>query len=259
MSKRVLTRSVPAISPAGTAIVTDELQIRRLLTRAAEDHTPVTLKVRGTELALHGKLLDVDPKTQGIQLAFDCSPKPADNRLSRDNVEKAFLDAQSRECMVLIYLQGRSIIGVNAEPKELHDDRICFATPQKVFKIQRRKDVRFLIPQGYEFTVEFESLEQARTRVKKRLIDISESGLSFFVLSPREAAIFRVGLLLPNCVVQMQNQTVPVMMRICNHAPYDRGSNGPGNKIGVEFEQISPEDKNYLAQFVYSRAEHLFY
>ena len=70
-----------------------------------------------------------------------------------------------------------------------------FATPPKVFKIQRRKDVRFVIPQGYEFTVEFESLEQARTRVKKRLIDISESGLSFFVLSPREAAIFRMGLI----------------------------------------------------------------
>lgn len=49
------------------------------------------------------------------------------------------------------------------------------------------------------------------------------------------------------------------MMRVCSHSPFDRGSQGAGNKIGIEFEQISPDDKDYIAQFVYSRAHHLFY
>lgn len=160
-AKRVLSRSIPLTTASGTAIVTDELEIRQLLTRASEGHTAATLKVRDTEFAFRGKLLDVDPKTKGIQLALAPSKGPhaktGDEVLNRDNLEKAFLASEKRECMVLIYLQGRSIVGINAEPAELHDDRIIFSFPPKAFKIQRRKDVRFVIPQGYEYTVEFES------------------------------------------------------------------------------------------------------
>ena len=258
-AKRVLSRAVPQSTPIGTSIVQRRTGHSRLLSKAAEGHTPVTLKIRGSELAFRGKMLDVDPKTDGIQLVFELLEKNDQGEPECESLKDLFVDPGARECIVLVYLQGRSILGVNAEPVEIHDRRIVFAVPPKIFKIQRRKDVRFTIPQAYEFTVEFESLEQPRTRVRKRLIDLSEGGLSFFILSPREAGFFKTGLIIKDCFIQLQHQRIPVMLRVCNQAIYDRGSKGDGNKIGVEFEQISPDDKAYIAQFVYSHAQHLFY
>jgi hypothetical protein len=254
MSKRRLTGA--SLGPSkGTSIVVDPLEIRHLLTRAAEGRTAATLKIRGSETALRTQLIDVDARQDGIQLLYGDS----ETSLNRETFDAAAEATGSRECMVLIYLPGRSIIGMNAEPSEFQEDRLVFSLPTKLFKIQRRKDVRFLIPQAYEFTVEFDSLEQAGTRIKKKLIDISESGLSFFILSPREVGFFKKGLIIPRATIQMHNQLINVEMCVCNHTRLERVPQGPGNKVGVEFTEISPDDKNYLGQFVYSHAHHLFY
>jgi hypothetical protein len=245
---------MPGTRPVGTAIVSDPLEIRRLLSRASEGHTLASLKLRGNETVLKTHVLCADPK-QGIHLEFD----EKTGMLNPDSFESLTRESPERECMLLMYIEGRFIFGINAEPVEIRKDRMVFAPPVKVFKIQRRKDVRFVIPSAYEFTVEIESLEQARTRVHKRLIDISESGLSFFVLSPREAALFRPGLVLSRCFVHIQNHSLPVMLKVRNRGKHERGAQGAGNKIGVEFEQISPDDRTYLGQFVYSHAQHLFY
>lgn len=251
---RVLQGSGPARKPAGTTIVTDPLEIRRLFSRASEGGIQATVKVRGSDTVLKTKVLEADAQ-RGLELSIE----PGEGQLNLENLEKLGATKADSEFMILMHLEGRYILGVNTRSVEMLKDRITFSAGTKVFKIQRRKDVRYAIPAGYEFTVEIESLERTRARVKKRLVDLSESGLSFFVLSPREAALYRKGMILNRCIIKIQNYEIPVILRVCNRGKHDRGKQGSGNKIGTEFEQISAENRDYIAQFVYSHAQHLFY
>jgi len=255
-SKRALARAAPPTPPLGTAIVTDPLEIRRLLVRAASGQTAATLKIReagaspeSESTLIQGALLDVNPAREGVRLKLSARADAA--------------GLANRECMLLIYLQGRSIVGINALPSEIRGDLVSFPTPARLFKIQRRKDVRFQIPAAYEFTVELDSpdgtVRKRSSRVRKRIVDLSESGLSFFILSPREAALFRRGMFLHRCVIRLQSRRIETSLKIRNHLPFDRGKAGAGHKIGTEFEDILPEDRDYVAQFVYSHAAHLFY
>jgi c-di-GMP-binding flagellar brake protein YcgR len=244
-SKRVLSATLP--KPPATSIVSDGLEIRQLLTRACEGQTAASLKIRGSENVLRSKLIHSDPVRDGVQLSFT-------GTLTPESFMEELGKHESKECMILVYLQGRSIIGFNAEPSEVLKDRLIFKAPERLFKIQRRKDVRFQIPTGYEYTIEMESVEQKGVRISKRLLEISESGLSH-----REAGLFRVGLHIQRCVIQMNNQKIDVSLSICNQAPFDRGPKGAGHKIGAVFDSIKEDDRKYLAQFIYSHALHLFY
>jgi hypothetical protein len=243
---------------SGSSIITDELEIRRQLRRAAEARTVITLKVRGSDTVLRGRMIDVDPRSEGVQMMLDIPEVTAEDGSTPDLLEKSFQEQNTRECMVLIHLQGRSIIGINAEPTEVEGRRVVFNYPSKVFKIQRRRSVRYKIPEAYEFTLEFQSPESG-VRVKKRIIDISEHGVSFFILSPREAGFFRSGMIIKHCTIHVQHQNIEVMLKMVNATEYDRGEKGRGNKIGAAFEQIKPGDQSYLSQLVYSHTQHLSY
>jgi hypothetical protein len=245
-SRRILTRTASAAPSPGTSIVTDPLEIRRLLSRAMESPTSASIKLRGSEIPLRTHLIPTRPK-DGIHLELPVTEEPLDGR----------------DCLVLLYLTGRSVIGLSAQPSQILVDRLVFSPPEKLVKIQRRKNVRYEIPLAYEYTIELDSIEQRGTRVRKRLIDISEDGVSFFVLSPREAGLFREGLVIPRTIIRMQNQTILSSLKVRSQIKIERGQQGgpkgAGNKIGAVFEDISPEDRNYISQVICSHATHLFY
>lgn len=242
-------------SSPSSSIETDPLSIRRILSKATDGRAQASLKVRGSERLLRTQVMSEDALSAGLHL--QCSLE--DHALNPENLRQLFDQNQTQECMILIYLQGRSIIGITAPPSKITQTHIVFEPPKKLFKVQRRKHVRYIIPSGYEFTIEFESLETRGKKVKKKLVDMSESGLSFSALSPREALYYKKGLIIPHCLIRMQNQEISVSLRVRNQSPIFQNGISIGTKIGTEFEAISEQDQNYLAQLVYAHAAHLFY
>lgn len=154
------------------------------------------------------------------------------------------------EARILLYYDSQTIYGFKGQIQ--WDDRhgLTCDAPSKVVEIHRRQAVRFHIPRGYEVKVELDGIEGERNRVVRRLVDISETGLAFLVLSPREANLWRPGLMCKNIRFELEGTHVRIDGQVVNHSEMPPETGFKGTKIGIKFLRISDPDQDFLRTYV---------
>jgi c-di-GMP-binding flagellar brake protein YcgR len=91
---------------------------------------------------------------------------------------------------------------------------------------------------------------EGRSRIQKRVLDISEHGMGFQVTSMREAAPFRKGMFLRKMEVVIENRQIYFDARIANVLQINNDPHHAGVKIGVEVIRMSPLDRHFIASYV---------
>jgi hypothetical protein len=159
-------------------------------------------------------------------------------------------DVEKMECNVILFLRGQLLVCVRSETISIVDDRLVLQEPWTVFKIQRRKEARYEISRAYEFFVEIDSVEAKRARLKKRLLDISASGLAILAATQREADFYKKDLIMKNIHFQIEDCLIRLDAQVCNSVPMDPRMGIPGFKIGLKILRIGKEDGLILSSWV---------
>lgn len=245
MARRVVNQN-PHWNPSqGSAILTHPDEILDVLGKAARQLCAVSVKVRGSDQQFSSRLIDSKISKSGLQIELN-------NQLTSAAFKKEIERTKSKECLLLIFASNRYILGLNVKCVGINY-QIIFDLPQKVFRLQRRKSVRYTIPAGYDMLLEMPSFERHGLRIKRKVLDISEHGLAFLVASRDEAALYTKNTILKNCKVPIRNHEITLNLKVMNRIEHNRGRTGGGTKVGTEISSISADDLDVLAHFVYSQ------
>lgn len=132
-----------------------------------------------------------------------------------------------------------------------------FEIPEKVFKIQRRKEPRFTVPFGHTLKVEFADPFFSESSIQRKVHDIGIGGLSFCV-QPGEDALYPSGLHIYEMKLTLRGKTLVVDAEVRHDSVVNEGPRKGEIKIGVVFTKIKPSDSELLAAYVQEEIQ-LFY
>jgi len=133
---------------------------------------------------------------------------------------------------------------------------LCFARPERIYKIQRRKDLRFRIPDDQKTHVQVTHPSAPDQPLTRQIFDISASGLSF-VISRVEEAAFTSGLILKGVAFQVGEKKIVVDGEVRHLRPIE-GSVNDALKVGVSFKNIKAGDAQKIASYVFEESRRFF-
>lgn len=128
-----------------------------------------------------------------------------------------------------------------------------FELPEKIFKVQRRKDVRFTIRDGHLLKIKFKDPIFPETEVEKKAFDISAGGLSIIV-SPEEEVLFQPGLTLKGLRFTIQNRSIECEGEVRHSLPLPKSNRPPGVKVGILFRSIRAGDAQHIATYIFEES-----
>jgi c-di-GMP-binding flagellar brake protein YcgR len=132
-----------------------------------------------------------------------------------------------------------------------------FQMPEKIFKVQRRKEIRYAIRQDYSLKIEFADPLFPDTVITKKVLDISAGGLSFLI-PPEEQPVFQQGLILRNMSFVVNRRTIKLEAEIRHCSVYRLRPNKDLVKVGLQFKNIRPGDAQHIANFVFEECRKLY-
>ncbi|MGZ3699028.1 MAG: flagellar brake protein [Bdellovibrionota bacterium] len=164
----------------------------------------------------------------------------------------------SNDCFFSVSL-SRANIFFRAPMKGVEEDTssVVFGLPDKVFKVQRRKDMRFPIPDGWVLKIKFQDPLFSERTVERKVLDISASGLAFIV-TDADAAMYQVGMVLKDLTFTVRARTIVAEAEIRHTQTLPSGSKNPGVKIGILFKNLKPADSNHIAQYVFEESRKFY-
>lgn len=140
-----------------------------------------------------------------------------------------------------------------------------FFAPTNVYKVQRRKDFRMPIPDGYAVIAEFNDPIFEERRLKKKIMDVSAGGLAFIV-EEDEAPMFTIGMMIPNIEFKIKSRKIVATGEVRHMrtiAPQGTATAGAksrlkGVKVGVQFKHIAERDIQFIAAYVFEESRKYF-
>lgn len=132
-----------------------------------------------------------------------------------------------------------------------------FKLPEKVFKVQRRKDFRLPIIDGFVMKVEFQDPLFPEARLTKKVIDISAGGLAF-VADTSEEPMYHAGLVLKKMTFTVDRRKIEVDAEVRHKREQPQGARIPGFKVGVIFVNLKPADADHIAKYVLQESRKYF-
>lgn len=170
--------------------------------------------------------------------------------------EKDLTKLGNKRCYFSLSL-ARAMIFFMTDYQGIDADGLTFTYPDKVYKVQRRQDLRFLAA-GRTFSMEMEDPADSSRKIETKIFDLSASGLSFLVPYSEETP-FKKGVTLRNISFGIRGKNVLVDARI-NHTQEHKPTptSKPKIKVGVEFLGISVGDSSAIAAFVFEETRKVF-
>lgn len=213
-----------------------------LLNDGAKNLAAVMIWTRdqGFVLNTHLSLINETDRTLYVVAPKTFDPKPLLAELAR---------LESRDCFFSISLV-RANVFFRAPFLDFKTSTLQFRFPTQVFKVQRRTDVRFVVPDDYSVKVEYDDPLFPEHRIARRAHDISAGGLSF--VAPIEDAMAYVpGILLRNLKVTTKSLTLALEGEVRHTTVLPPTAKNPGTKVGVQFRNIRPGDAQKIANYVF--------
>ncbi|MGE0615201.1 MAG: flagellar brake protein [Bacteriovoracia bacterium] len=143
--------------------------------------------------------------------------------------------------------------------KDINQEGLAFEYPEQIYKVQRRKDFRMPVPDGYAIKIEVEDPLFPENKLQKKVYDISAGGISFIVKTDEEA-MFTVGLKLRNIRFQVRSRDIKCDAEVkhIKMMTNTRDAKPPGVKIGLQLQNLKPADAQHIASYVFEESRKYF-
>ena len=183
------------------------------------------------------------------KILYAAIPRDIDPRTFMQQLD----DLGSRDCFFSLSLT-RANLFFKATCLGYDDGGLRFRAPEQIFKVQRRKDMRFTIPEGYTLRVEIPNPINPAERVTKAIVDISSSGLAF-VITPEEESVYRAGMILGSASVILKLRKLVADVEIKHVRAIPTGSSRHrGVKVGVLFTNLPADASAWISAYVFEES-----
>lgn len=202
---------------------------------------PVTIWTRGQEILLKSRL---SHWSDAENILYSRVPEDA----SSPTLDSVLGDSEYRECFINISLQHSSLF---CRVQYLGKDKggLRFATPETVFKVQRRQHQRVPIHDAMGLQVEYNDPMSPGQWISRKVVDLSRGGLSFFA-SAEEAAGIQLGQRWKNVALSVDGRKITVNTEVRHKKAMTGAAQTAGFKIGLSFSGISVSDADHIADYV---------
>ncbi len=229
--------------------VEDPGKVKAFFLRAESIHAGIILWTEGKKLVLHGKYVST-VKNKENQFVVDL-------RSDQKELEayKAFAEAPSRYAFVMVMFPKQVAYGIQVEifvDKKLKEGLFVLQVRDKVYRAQRRKDLRLTIPKAYSVECIYPhpnpTKEKPNEETRSTIYDISVGGLSFFIPAEWKSEFFS------NRVIRgfrftIRSQEISLDLVIRNTVP------GPdGLRAGASFVKIQKSQEDFLMSYITEHA-----
>ncbi len=269
MNKRTLVHPLQVEKPGLTFLEYYE-EIHQYLQKGATSFADATIRLG------EGGPFDVEPRPGASSeeakdiMQFKAHFHAVEERSNRFSLEAKdpknaaalFQKSQGKVCLVIVFLKQGLVLGVKALVDRVKDGEIFFGEPLRIFKLQRRKDVRWTIGWAYEIllSVPVPREHQGPFLMQKfRMINLSRSGLSFLVESKSQADIIVAGMMLRALMFSVQGRGFKFDGMVRSKREYKNPKYGTveGYAIGIEFVRPHKEMAELIEQIVMTNTAHL--
>ena len=212
-----------------------------MIREGARSVSSALLWTKNQEKVLNTHLSHFSPSEQIIYVW--CPPEFAPGTLS-----EAIAQSGDQYCFFSV-----SLARANVFFKALfigHDEGgLKFKMPEEVYKVQRRKDMRFQIPDGHLLRIDFEDPIEPGKVLKKKVHDISAKGLSFLVDYDEEHN-YIVGMELKDVCFTLRNRQIKVDAEIRHIQQLPNKNKLYGVKLGLQFTKVESTDTQFISDYV---------
>jgi hypothetical protein len=147
-----------------------------------------------------------------------------------------------QECLFNVGLVSAHVF-FKAKFIKVDDGGLKFYVPEAIYKVQRRKSLRYCFPTKERLMLEIGDR-------KRPLLDVSAGGLCFFA-TDQEAKFYTAGSVINGCSFKLGDRMIKFDAEI-RHAVQtcQLDEKTIGKRVGVQFRKLSAADDQYLAWFV---------
>jgi hypothetical protein len=185
--------------------------------------------------------------------SFYCwTPKDLDTKKFTTEI----LKSPTRECYFSVSL-FRANIFFRSEFVAVDTAGLLFKFPVKVFKVQRRNDVRLPILDGVSMKVEFTDPLFPEKQISKKVLDISAGGMAF-VVTENETPTFPAGLTLEAFSFNIGNRRLSTCAEVTNVRKLKDERHKNLFAVGVKFKDLRPGDIQHIAGYVFEESRKYF-
>ncbi len=206
-----------------------------MLREAVDSRASVLIWVKDAELTLNSSLVLLSAEDQAI---FATVPKSLESSKLGEVSDAYFSISLLR---ANIFFRARSL-----GPDKLG---LKFALPQQVFKVQRRRDLRFVIPDGHTMRVEFQDPLFVENRITRKVHDLSACGCSL-IIDGEDRPVFQPGLVLRGLKLRIRDRCIETDAEVRHVAPFPEAMRIKGVKVGLKFTSIKVSDSDKIAAYV---------
>jgi c-di-GMP-binding flagellar brake protein YcgR len=233
--------------------VTSASEALGLVREGAKTLSSATLWTKNQERVVNTHLSVYSESTD----SFYCwTPKDLDPKIFMDEIAKIAHKGGETDIFFSVSLQ-RANIFFKTKFMDFDQAGLRFKLPTKVYKVQRRKELRFPIPDSISLKVEFNDPLSPGSRSSRKVGDISAGGMSFLI-NEDELPMFPTGLKLEDFSFTIRSRKITVAAEI-RHSRKIPGINHARNAIvGVLFKDIRPGDSQHIAGYVFEESRKYF-
>ncbi len=168
----------------------------------------------------------------------------------------AFAEMSAPEALFSISLSGANIF-FSARFKAHDAAGFQFIYPERIFKVQRRKDMRISIPDGYVMKVEIPNPNRPKEMLAKKLVDLSAGGLAF-AADEGEQQLFPMGGTITGLSITIKGKKLVMNGEIRHNRSFSKDTRAPGYKVGVQFKDMKAGDTQWLAAYVFEESRKIY-
>ena len=157
------------------------------------------------------------------------------------------------QIFVNLFFKGQAVVCFVGRIVKMTGSTIELEIPSQYYALQRRKDHRYQIPNGYELYVDLvDPSGNSKQRVKKRMFDLSVGGLSFFIQA-NEMRYYQPNVILRFVKFSLQGRQVVTHAEIRQSRAMKCPDGSDGALIGIQFKKMAPDEKQFLLQYLSER------
>jgi hypothetical protein len=221
-------------------VLDSRLEIERLLQEASLGGAKGDLRL-GTQDAERLQCRTLEPSSfqKGVLLSLP-------DHFPEELIKEATDGPVVVNCLAILFLKGHALLGIRPTSVQLENGNLRLHVPCRYFIMQRRTEARYEIPRGYSFEIGVLSS-------RRRLLDISLSGLAFQMASEEEAKRLKVGTYLKDVALDIPGGSVKVELEVASVIPLKMDPKVSGYKVGCKIIDPSPTAADLIASFVVSK------
>jgi hypothetical protein len=224
-------------------LIGDRREAESHLNEGIRAHAPATVWTKNQEFRFEGNLFPLLRQGIADPAHFQLSLPPGYDSAPLVESAKKNKDPQ----LFLNVALTRANIFFKTIYAEYKPDLFILRNPDKIFKVQRRKDMRFRIRDGYIVKVDFKDPTNSSATMTHKMFDISAGGCSFIVEAD-DLPIFVEKLVLRRFSFTLSGRKIEVDVEIKNNRPNNKAGY---HNVGVAFINMRAAEAQHIAKYVF--------